>query len=45
MQIKITIDDKVLEALEKEADKLGLKLNTYIQLVLGKHVQEQKKKP
>lgn len=41
MQIKISIDDKVLEALRREAEGVGLKINAYIQLVLGQHVKEK----
>lgn len=38
-QVKISLDENILEKLEKKASALGLKLTTYIQLILGQHVQ------
>lgn len=45
--LKIQIDDKVLEKLEKMAEDLGMKTNAYVQFVLGQHVkiQDGKYKP
>lgn len=41
--IKLNIDDRVKEKLELEAEKLGMRLNAYIQFVLGLHVAEKQK--
>lgn len=43
-QVKITLDENIMEKLQEKASGLGLKLSTYIQLVLGQHVQDTDKK-
>lgn len=37
MIAKFPLDDTVAEILQKEADRLGLKLNEYIRMILGQH--------
>lgn len=39
-QVKISLDEKIMEVLEEKASSLGLKVSAYIQLVLGQHVSE-----
>ncbi len=41
--IKIQIDEKVISALEEKASQMGMKLNAYIQMVLGMHVNLDEK--
>jgi hypothetical protein len=42
-QIKVSLDENVIKILEREADALGIRLQAYIQIVLGKHTIEVKK--
>lgn len=46
--IKLPLDQRIVLDLEREADALGMKLNAYIQMVLGQHImllnQIEKKK-
>ena len=39
-QIRATIDIKVKEVLETEAEKLGLDLSFYVRLILGEKARE-----
>lgn len=41
--VKITIDPKIAEELEKEAKAMGLKLPAYIKTLLGQHVANKGK--
>jgi len=42
--VKIALEDAVLAVLAAEARKLGLKMNAYIQLTLGRHAAEAKER-
>ncbi len=39
--LKFQVEDKIMESLDKLADDLGMKLNAYVQMVLGIHVKEK----
>ncbi len=36
VNLKLTLDTEVADTLEMEAEKLGLRLNAYIRLILGR---------
>lgn len=41
-QIRVSIDDNVLLKLERDAAELGMKLQNYIQMILGQYVSDNK---
>lgn len=47
--MKFPLDAAIEQALQREADRLGLKVNAYIKMVLGQHVilleERDKKSP
>jgi len=38
--LRIQLDEKILESLDKLAEDLGMKTGSYIQMILGLHVKE-----
>lgn len=40
MQVKLSIDDAILEKLEELAEAMGMHRNEYIKMIIGAHVKE-----
>lgn len=44
MQIKITLEPKIADELDREAKAIGVKLPAYIKMLLGQHIAKKEMK-